>query len=175
MIFCCSLGGFSQKTDSIPPLTVKKLANATYGTPSKESIYDGFTLKNGIHYFPNQDGVVDSESFTKLDDRMVAFGDLNNDSIEDAAVILENETGGSGHYLELFAVYNINGNPKSVASIGLGDRVQVNSIVIKNSIIKLRMLSHDEQDGQCCPTKETAPKFKIKGKKLIEITGVKFH
>ena len=176
IIFCCYLGAFSQKPDSIQPLTIKKLANANYSPSPNESIFDKNTkLKNGFHYDPNQHGIIDSASYTKLDDRMVAFGDLNKDSIVDAAVILEYVTGGSGCFLDLVAVYNINGNPKSAASIGLGDRVQVKGIIIKNGIIELKMLSHREDDGQCCPTKKTAPKFKIKGKKLIEITGVEFH
>ena len=90
---------------------------------------------NGFHYDPNQYGIIDSASYTELDDRMVAFGDLNNDGIEDAAVILENVTGGSGCYLDLVAVYNINGNLKSIAPIGLGDRVQLKGIDIRNRVI----------------------------------------
>ena len=176
IIFCCYLGAFSQKPDSIQPLTIKKLANTTYSPSPNESLFDkNTTLKNGFHYDPNQYGIIDSASYTELDDRMVAFGDLNKDSIEDAAVILENVTGGSGCFLDLVAVYNINGNPKSVASIGLGDRVRIKDIVIKNGLIEVKMLSHGEDDGQCCPTKKTAPKFKVKGNKLVEITGVKFY
>jgi hypothetical protein len=176
LMILCSLEVFSQIPDSIHPLTIKKLMNATYNPSQHESLFDSNTrLKNGFHYDPNQYGIIDSVSYTQLDDRMVAFGDLNNDSIEDAAVIFYNVTGGSGCYLDLVAVLNKNGNPKSVASIGLGDRVQVKGIVIKKGVIELKMLSHYEEDGQCCPSKNTAPKFKIKGNKLVEITGVKFH
>ncbi len=176
IIFCCYLGAFSQKPDSIQPLTLEKLANATYSPSPNESFFDkNTTLRNGFYYDRNENGTIDSASYTELDYRMVAFGDLNNDGIDDAAVILENVTGGSGCFLDLVAVYNINGNPKSAASIGLGDRVRIKDIVIKNGLIELKMLSHAEDDGQCCPTKKTAPKFKIKGKKLIEITGVEFH
>ena len=106
---------------------------------------------------------------------MVAFGDLNNDSIDDAAVILGTDGGGTGYFLDLVAVSNINGKPKSIASIGLGDRVQVKGIVIKNRVIELKMLSHNNEGGQCCPSRKTAPKFIVSGNKLVEITGVKFY
>lgn len=175
LILCC-LEVFSQKPDSLPILTIHQLMNCKYNFSQNESNFDStLRLKNGFHYYPNQYGVIDSASYTEMDDRMVAFGDLNNDGIKDAAVIFYYITGGSGCYLYLVAVHNINGKPKSVASVGLGDRVQVKGIVIKNGIIELKMLSHDNQGGQCCPTRKTAPKFKIKGNIMSEITGVNFH
>lgn len=172
----CFLASYSQKPDSIPPLTINKLMNATYSPSQNESLFDSNTrLKNGSHYYPNEYGIIDSASYTELDDKMVAFGDLNNDSIDDAAVILGTDGGGTGYFLDLIAVYNINGKPKSIASIGLGDRVQVKGIVIKSRVIELKMLSHNNEGGQCCPSRKTTPKFIVKGHKLVEITGVKFY
>ncbi len=106
---------------------------------------------------------------------MVAFGDLNNDSIDDAAVILGTEGGGSGYFMDLVVVYNVSGKPKCIASTPLGDRIEVKSVSIKNNTIEMKMLTHVEQDGQCCPSKKTVAKFRVQGNKLIEITGVKWY
>ena len=171
----CSLGAFSQKPDSIPKLTIKQLMNARY-QPSLDSDFDTILrLRNGIHYYPNQYGIIDSASYTELDDKMVAFGDLNKDSIDDAAVILGTDGGGSGYFVNIVAVYNRNGNPKCIASKSLGDRIVVKQININKGVIVLKLLTHTEQDGQCCPSKITVAKFKVKGDKLVEITGVKFY
>ena len=171
----CFLSSYSQIPDSIPKLTIKQLMNAKYESFLDSEFNTNLRLKNGIHYYPNEYGIIDSVSYTELDDKMVAFGDLNNDSIDDAAVILGTDGGGTGYFLDLVAVYNINGKPKSIASIGLGDRVQVKGIVIKNRVIELKMLSHNNEGGQCCPSRKTAPKFIVRGNKLVEITGVKFY
>ena len=171
----CFLEVFCQKPDSIPNLTIRQLMYSSY-QPFSEGMFDStLRLKNGIHYYPNENGVIDSASYTELDDRMVAFGDLNKDSIDDAAVILGTDGGGSGYFMDLVAVYNINGKPQSIACTALGDRIEVQHIAIKNGIIELKMLTHTEQDGQCCPSKKTIAKFKIKGQKLVEINGLDFH
>jgi len=172
---CCFLLSYSQKPDSIPKLTIKQLMNAIY-QPSLDSEFDSnLMLKNGIHYYPNENGVIDSASYTEIDDRMVAFGDLNNDGIDDAVVILGTDGGGTGYFMDLVTVYNRNGKPKCIASKSLGDRVVVKNIKINNGVIELKMLTHAEKDGQCCPSRKTAPKFIVKGKKLVEITGVNFY
>ena len=171
----CFLSSYSQKPDSIPKLTIKQLMNARY-QPSHDSEFDTIRrLINGIHYYPNQYGIIDSASYTELDDKMIAFGDLNKDSIDDAAVILGTDGGGSGYFVDIAAVYNRNGKPKCIASTSLGDRILVKQININKGVIVLKMLTHKEIDGQCCPSKETFAKFKVKGDKLVEITGVKFY
>jgi hypothetical protein len=149
--------------------------NARY-QPSLDSEFDSnLRLRNGIHYYPNQYGIIDSASYTELDDKMVAFGDLNMDSIDDAAVILGTDGGGTGYFVDLVAVFNRNGKPKCIAATSLGDRIVVKQITIDKGEIKLKMLTHQEQDGQCCPSKKTVAKFIVKGNKLVEITGVKFY
>lgn len=173
-IFCFLLS-YSQKPDSIPKLTIKQLMNARY-QPSLDSEFDSnLRLRNGIHYYPNENGVIDSASYTEMDDRMVAFGDLNNDGIVDAVVILGTDGGGTGYFMDLVAVYNANGKPKHAATKNLGDRIVIKQIAIKNGIIELKMLTHSKTDGSCCPSKKTIAKFKVKGKNLVEINGLDFY
>ena len=176
LLIFCSLETFPQSPDSIQPLTINKLMNAIYSPSENESLFDkNIKLINGFHYYPNQYEIIDSTSYTDLNDKMVAFGDLNKDGIDDAAVILGTEGGGSGYFVDLVVVYNMNGNPRCIASKGLGDRIEVKQIKINKGIVELKMLTHMERDGQCCPSKITVAKFIVKGNKLVEITGVKFY
>ena len=83
---------------------------------------------------------------------LVAFGDLNGDGIWDAAVVLEANGGGSGTFRSLEAVVNEDGAPVHVASALLGDRVQLEEIIIADQYIKVQMVTHGEGDAMCCPT-----------------------
>jgi hypothetical protein len=57
----------------------------------------------------------------------IAFGDLNGDGFDDAAVILAWQNGGSGRFKYLVAIQNSSGVPQQINSILLGDRVQVST------------------------------------------------
>lgn len=149
--------------------------NATY-SPSPEAFFDkNLKLNNGDYYSPNEDGIVDSVAYTSMDEGQIAFGDLNNDGIDDAAVIFATSGGGTGYFIDLVVVYNKNGEPQNIASTALGDRVVVKHISIKNGAIELHLLTHRESDGQCCPTKKTSLKYIVKGGVMLEITGTKFY
>jgi len=168
-----SLQSFSLGSISIPPLTVDRLMNATI-YPSPESFFDEkIKLTDGDYYYPNEEGVVDSVAFTGIVAQKIAFGDLDNEGIDDAAVILGTSGGGTGYFIELVAFSNRNGEPYSITSESLGDRVVVKQITIKNGVIKMKMLTHRDSDGQCCHTKKTTPKYFIKEGKLVELSGVK--
>ena len=96
----------------------------------------------------------------------LAFGDLDGDGVDDAAVVLTYNGGGSGTFYGLLAVVNENGAPLHVASIGLGDRIRLNSLAITAGVITVKMVAHGPNDGLCCPTQETTATFRLDGKTL---------
>lgn len=80
-----------------------------------------------------------------------ALGDLNGDQKDDAAVVLAENTGGSGNFESLVVILD-QGGPVQAASVQLGDRQLVNSIVIRAMHIVLDMVVHAPNDPLCCPS-----------------------
>jgi predicted small lipoprotein YifL len=162
-----SLVACGQKTpEPPPPLTVEMLKNAEYKSewPAEgvakltdgeyqEEIVPGAASKLVIALYPD----------------MHAFGDLNGDGVDDAAVVLATSGGGSGTFISLEAVLNEEGRPKHVASASLGDRAQIKSVAIESGEITVDMVTHGPEDPMCCPggryTRSVA-KLRLKERKL---------
>jgi len=107
-----------------------------------------------------------TELVIKLSDR-IAFGDLNGDGAEDAAVILISDPGGSGTFYYLAAVINSNGNPQHAASVFLGDRVKVEEVDISSGKILVKMVIHKRNDPMCCPSLKVEQKYGLQGDALV--------
>jgi hypothetical protein len=150
------------------PLTLDVLANAEYHSAALEADEANFQLEDGIHYIPHLPEESDSAWFISLSNRM-AYGDLNADGVQDAAVILESQRGGSGHFRELAVVLNQDGKPFNVASTYLGDRVGINSIDIQSGIIILDMVVHGPNDPLMGPSVKATFKYQLVGDQLVDL------
>ena len=128
-------------------LTEDALRNATY---QHEFPKEGHAQLQDGTYEEAIEGSASKIHIAMMD--LVAFGDLNGDGIWDAAVVLEANGGGSGTFRSLEAVVNEDGAPVHVASALLGDRVQLEEIIIADQYIKVQMVTHGEGDAMCCPT-----------------------
>lgn len=138
-------------------LTLDMLKNGTY--PSMWTQSGSVTLVDGIYTEP---AAPDSAALTAVTmNDVAAFGDLTGDGIDDAAVLLTSSGGGTGQYVDLVLLVNANGLPIQVATYPLGDRVQVNSVVIQDSEVIVDMITHAEGDGACCPTLPVTKRFKL--------------
>jgi hypothetical protein len=100
-----------------------------------------------------------------------AFGDLNGDGREDAAVILAQDLGGSGTFMTLAAVLSDQGIPRYQAGTNLGDRVKVEAVSIKGGVILVTLVGHGPDDPMCCPTQKVTRSFRLEGNKLPEIAA----
>ncbi len=98
-----------------------------------------------------------------------AFGDLKGDGPDDAAVVLAQDLGGSGTFMTLAAVISDQGIPRYQAGTSLGDRVKVQSVVIKGGVILVTLTGHGPNDPMCCPTQSQTRSFRLDGTKLPEI------
>jgi hypothetical protein len=156
-------------TVTAPPLSLDMLANAEYHSVALESDQANFRLVNGIHYLPHLPEESDSAYYVSLTNRM-AYGDLDGDGIQDAVVILHSQTGGTAHYHnELAAVLNQNGEPRNVATVSLGDRVVVNSILINNGEITVNMLADPMLTGS---PQEMTMIYRLSGTELFNMTPI---
>ena len=146
----------------IPPtpsgLTMDMLKNGTYHAP----VYDQtVTLVNGAY---SNGSSTDPYSVQMLD--TVAYGDLNGDGIDDAAIILVENGGGSGEFESVVAVLDAGGAPSPAGQAQLGDRVKINSMTISSGTIALEMLVQGPNDGMCCPTQPETQSYRMVGNAL---------
>ena len=153
-------GGDSAKQ----PLTINVLKNAEYR--SKWSAQGKIKLSDGIYREQIVPGS-GSELVIKLSDK-ITFGDLNGDGLEDAAVILVSDPGGSGTFYDLAAVINSRGQAREVASAFLGDRVKVEGLRIRFGKIVVTMVTHRSTDPMCCPSLKVEQKYTLQGDELVQ-------
>ena len=131
------------RTPTLIPLTYEFLRNMRYFVPtSKKTI----RLVDGSY----QDGSGADYLSVKMAEAY-AIGDLNNDGVNDAAVILAENTGGSGVFTSLVVMIYQNGQPAQLA-MEIGDREQVKTVTIKDQLLTLEMVVHLPKDAACCPT-----------------------
>ena len=141
------------RTAVIPALTPDKLRNGTYYAPYYRRTV---TLKDGA--FSSGSGA-DYYSVQMLD--LVATGDLNGDGVEDAAILLAENGGGSGVFESVVAVLDSGGFPYPVGQAVLGDRVKVNSINISSAQINLDLLVQGPNEPMCCPTQPETQTYRL--------------
>jgi hypothetical protein len=131
-------------TPTVPPLTAEMLRNGTYVLPeSKETV----TLTDGT--FDRADSMENLLHVTLMNP--IAFGDLDGDGAEDAAIVLSENMGGTGFFMSVVAVLNRNGSPVQSASWFLDDRAQLKGMVIAGGRIAVDAVIHSFQDPMCCP------------------------
>lgn len=99
-----------------------------------------------------------------------AFGDLNGDGSQDAAVTLVVDPGGSGTFTYLALALNEQGAAKPVASTFLGDRIVVKSLAIQSGSIVVVLLTRPlDEPMSADPTLETTRAFQWQGGQLVEV------
>jgi hypothetical protein len=147
-------------------LALTQLRNATY-----QGIYDQpIQLSDGEYEGPPfVEGGASRPTVTFID-RFYALGDLNGDGVPDAAALLAENSGGSGVFVYLAAVLNLDDQPVNAATQLLGDRPDTQSIVIDQGEILLSMLVAGPDSPMCCPDLPVSPRFRLEGDKLVELT-----
>ena len=130
-----------------PALTVEQLKNAEYQVDG----YGEVRLTDGNYEYENNGNIEYHEKWITVGLAGVLFGDLNGDGVDDAAVILSRNHGGSGLFFDLAAVVNVQGQPRHVSSaflgtLGGGIGFRVESMGIEGGRIVVRMIDHGPTD-----------------------------
>ena len=142
----------------IAPLTVEVLQNATY---KSEFVKAGQAqLQDGM-YEEKIDPDSARQDHSCVEAKHITFGDVNADTLDDAAVVLVASGGGSGTFYTLAIIINRLGNPYHIHSANLGDRIRVESLEIADYVITVRMLAHGEGDAMCCPTQAEVRRYNL--------------
>lgn len=152
-------------TPAAPQLSLSALQNAEYTSPD----WGTFRLVQGVYQRPPLNpGESSSAHMTQLLEA-VAYGDLDADGTQDAVVFLVTQNGGTGHFVELAAMLNHNGQPVNVSTRSIGDRVGVEAARIQEGVIRLDLRVHGPNDGLCCPSQFETWRFKLDANQLVRL------
>jgi len=144
-----------------PALSENALSNATYRIDELGI----FRLANGEYLHTYGEGITQRHKVTL---EKAAFGDLDDDGLSDAAVILAWQSGGSGAFKYLVAVQNTGNEPRQQDSVLLGDRVQIRALSIAAGVVNVETVSFGPRDPMCCPTQQVKQAYSLHDGKLAQ-------
>ncbi len=145
-------------------LTVIHLKQAAYQIPGLGAV----TFTDGSYYPEPSDAASRGIKRIGLVD-LAAFGDLNDDAIDDAVTFVARYGHNSEIYLSLEVFLNENGSPLHTASYLLGDRVAIDHVEITDGLIKLNIIVQGPGDAICCPTLHVSKVLRLHDGELEEI------
>lgn len=138
------------------------------GTATYAGILDTPVTLSGGRYEgePYVEGGASRPVVTLLGDPR-AKSDVDGDGVDDVAVVLALNTGGSGSFMHLALVTSQNGNVDNPAAVLLGDRVRVTAIEIVAGEIRTELLDFAPGDAMCCPTLPRRAGWVLRGGELV--------
>lgn len=145
----------------------QELRNAQYAIDTTSS--GKATLRDGV--FEESVAVSGGRNAVQLGPEL-AFGDLDGDGIEDAAVTLLASPGGSGSFTYVSAVLNENGAASPTGSVLIGDRITVQSLRIVDGKIGVTWL--DRKPGEpmsAVPATRVSKTLAVQDGRLVAVAG----
>lgn len=158
----------AQRPEPVEPPSLADISSATftgiYGEPVQltRGRYEGFPPDTSGASHPILELVLD----------LHAEGDLDGDGSPEAAVLLKEDSGGSGTFIYLAAVGVREGTPVNLGTVMVGDRVQVRFLAIESGTIRLGLVAHASDDPMCCPTRVVVRSWALVEGELVE-TGAR--
>lgn len=104
----------------------------------------------------------------------VLAGDLDGDGSDEAVVMLEHATGGTGRFGILAVAGLVEGEATCLATADLGDRVKLVSAAVRpgaTPMIVLELLEAGPGDGACCPRDVVTRAFTFDGSALTAVAS----
>jgi hypothetical protein len=97
----------------------------------------------------------------------IQFGDLNRDGMKDAALLLAENTGGTGTFVSLVVIFSQEGKFKQAPGIYIDDRPIINSISIADGKIKIDLLVHGPNDPLASPSQAELQEYTLVKENVI--------
>ena len=98
---------------------------------------------------------------------LAGFAGLNADGLEDAAMIIGENYGGTGVFVSVVAVLNENGQPNAIATALIDDRPMINNLAINSGEIYVDATIHGINDPMCCPTLASTRNYRLFENELV--------
>jgi heat shock protein HslJ len=153
----------AQTTHASPP-GLDELKNATFAGIDTSPI----KLVNGIFVGPPYVPGGAGRQRIELLDAQPVFGDLTGDGAGETVVFLSEDNGGTGTYLYMAVMGRSQGKIVTIATVRLGDRLGVRSILIDKGQISLELLQHGAKDAACCPSELVTRTWSLERTGLVE-------
>ena len=136
------------KAKAVTTPSVQELKNTTYfGLDQLGPV----TLTEGRWSGPPSVVGAASRPIVQLADGLRVVGDLDGDHVDDVVVVLTYTPGGSATFSFLAVVTRSAGALNNVATVALGDRVQVRSVRIEAGRLLASVVRAGSSDAACCP------------------------
>lgn len=153
----------------IKPITKEFLDNLSVKASYSDGTTVKYRLKNGIY---TQKAHLDKTGNHQYPDMtvaisMIAFGDLNKDKVDDAAVIFSNHTGENDTTYSLTGIVAKAGKPLATPSVELGNTLSFKQFRIESGKIVLMALNHGKADSFCCRYQNTTYLYSAKKNSLV--------
>lgn len=168
LVIVAAVSGCAGRDPGPAALTHDRLQAATY----RGILDDPVTLADG-HYegAPFVAGAA-SRQIVRLVPGMTAMGDLTGDGVDEAAVMLAHNAGGSGMFVHLAVMQASRRGPDNIATVRLGDRVKVIAVGIEDGRVAAELVEHGPEDPMCCPTRQVQRAWRLEDDELVEIGQV---
>ena len=156
-----ALGEEASET-GITDALINTLGNLSYSGlfPEKE-----ITLKDG--YYEYSEGGTGTPH-VQLIDRQIVLGDLNEDGVQDAVVLLEDDSEGTARFTFLVAVLNVLTDPMPVEAIMVGDRLGVRSLAMEGPQVVAEVVTQGPGDADCCASWNVQVVYSLEDGQLME-------
>ncbi|MHB8087552.1 MAG: Gmad2 immunoglobulin-like domain-containing protein [Anaerolineaceae bacterium] len=156
-----------QNTIEITTPSETLIVEATVNSQFAEGLTEQ-ELKSMSYISPNSgilvqlvEGVYADESMTLTLLPQVAIGDLNGDAIDDAAVLLAENEGGTGTFVSLVVIASRDGTFDQVGTTIIDDRPVIESLTIQEGTIRLNALVHSLNDAMVSPTEKVSFTYRL--------------
>ncbi len=153
--------------DAATGITIEQAANATYLGIYEEPVTLNDGRWEGEPYAPG--GA--SRPSVWLVDRLWLTGDLDDDGEEEAAVLLAENSGGSGSYSYIAALGRRDGELVNLGTALIGDRVQMRAMRLSAGRVELDVVQQGPQDAACCPTQKATRAWALQSDGLAEVSS----
>ena len=139
--------------DVVPDNASELEASDSFATATISGIYDKPIQLRGGRYEgePFVPGGASRPTVTLLPQPR-ARSDVDADGSPEWLAVLAESSGGSGTFLYLAVVKEGGGHFRSVATVLLGDRVEIERVSAEGANVRVDLLASDEDDSSCCPT-----------------------
>lgn len=144
---------------ALPGLTADRLLNAEFLSPLQQV---PITLVNGEF-----SGLVDGVALNVKMMPDIQFGDLNEDGIDDAVVIVAENTGGTGSFYSLVVFYSRGEQFAQAQGVMIDDRPVIESLSIEDGVVKLSARVHGPNDPMVDPTTQMSAEYSLLEDNLV--------
>jgi heat shock protein HslJ len=108
-----------------------------------------------------------SVAVVTLDADFRLAGDLDGDGVDDAVVLLTHSPGGTAAWSYLAVVARAEGAVRNIATVALGDRVQIRSAHIADGTLSVSTVRTGPNDAACCPGELGEQQWAFVGGRLV--------